>query len=91
MQDAIDLGEECIPETCAADSRTALAAWQEFTRGMQWCCSAGEWDLPHQFDLARWVYIQPSLLVRTSFWITHAEPTQTCVQKHVTPPDLAEI
>ena len=38
---------------------------QAFTRGMQWCCAAGEWDLPYQFDLARWVYIQPRFLVRT--------------------------
>lgn len=38
---------------------------QAFTRGMQWCCAAGEWDLPYQFDLARLVYIQPRVLVRT--------------------------
>ena len=40
---------------------------QAFTRGMQWCCAAGEWDLPYQFDLARWGYIQPRFLVRTLY------------------------
>ena len=43
---------------------TALGASQAFTMGMQWCCSAGLWDLPHQFDLAAWVYIQARPLVR---------------------------
>lgn len=45
------------------DLRFILAFMQAFTKGMQWCCAAGEWDLPYQFDTARWLYIQPRLLV----------------------------
>ncbi|CAL5220947.1 g3049 [Coccomyxa viridis] len=37
--------------------------FSDFTRGMQWCCSAGDWNTDHQFDAARWVYIQPRLLM----------------------------
>ena len=49
---------------------------------MQWCCSAGEWDVPHQLDLARWVDIQPRLLVRSiSAWPRPCKFSHTSVQK----------
>lgn len=40
---------------------------QSIAHGLQWCCSGGSWENPHQFQASRWLYIQPQPLVSSSF------------------------